>query len=193
MNARAQDAVDAIAAQWHKELPALAAENMILIGRLKRCAVQIDRELERVFAAHGLGGGLFDVLATLRRSGAPYTLTPTELYSSLMVSSGTISTRLKKLEAEGWIERLPNPEDARSLLVRLTAGGKERISPAASMRRTDAAPPASARLRQTRTFSPSRTQTFTRPRTARRSGHSLTRATSTGRGPSRNSASSSAR
>lgn len=130
MNAREQDAVDAIAAQWHKELPALAAENMILIGRLKRCAAQIDRELERVFAAHGLGGGLFDVLATLRRSGAPYTLTPTELYSSLMVSSGTISTRLKKLEAEGWIERLPNPEDARSLLVRLSASGKERIEQA---------------------------------------------------------------
>ena len=127
MNAREQDAVDAIAAQWHKELPALAAENMILIGRLKRCAAQSERELERVFAAHGLGGGLFDVLATLRRSGAPYTLTPTELYSSLMVSSGTISTRLKKLEAEGWIERLPNPEDARSLLVRLSASGKERI------------------------------------------------------------------
>ena len=130
MNAREQDAVDAIAAQWHKELPALAAENMILIGRLKRCAAQIERELERVFAAHGLGGGLFDVLATLRRSGAPYTLTPTELYSSLMVSSGTISTRLKKLEAEGWIERLPNPEDARSLLVRLSASGKERIEQA---------------------------------------------------------------
>ena len=127
MNAREQDAVDAIAAHWHKELPALAAENMILIGRLKRCAAQIERELERVFAAHGLGGGLFDVLATLRRSGAPYTLTPTELYSSLMVSSGTISTRLKKLEAEGWIERLTNPEDARSLLVRLSASGKERI------------------------------------------------------------------
>ena len=127
MSAREQDAVDAIAAQWHKELPALAAENMILIGRLKRCAAQIERELERVFVAHGLGGGLFDVLATLRRSGAPYTLTPTELYSSLMVSSGTISTRLKKLEAEGWIERLPNPEDARSLLVRLSASGKERI------------------------------------------------------------------
>ena len=121
MNAREQDAVDAIAAQWHKELPALAAENMILIGRLKRCAAQIERELERVFAAHGLGGGLFDVLDTL---------TPTELYSSLMVSSGTISTRLKKLEAEGWIERLPNPEDARSLLVRLSASGKERIEQA---------------------------------------------------------------
>ena len=55
MNAREQDAVDAIAAQWHKELPALAAENMILIGRLKRCAAQIERELERVFAAHGAG------------------------------------------------------------------------------------------------------------------------------------------
>ena len=84
-------------AQWKQELPELAAENMLLIGRLKRAAAVIARELEKVYGEYGLTEGSFDVLATLRRSGAPYTLTPTELFSALMVTSGTMTTRLKNL------------------------------------------------------------------------------------------------
>ena len=117
-------------AQWKQELPELAAENMLLIGRLKRAAAVIARELEKVYGEYGLTEGSFDVLATLRRSGAPYTLTPTELFSALMVTSGTMTTRLKNLENQGLIDRLPNPGDARSLLVRLTDKGKELIEQA---------------------------------------------------------------
>ena len=117
-------------AQWKQELPELAAENMLLIGRLKRATALIVRELEKVYGEYGLTEGSFDVLATLRRSGAPYTLTPTELFSALMVTSGTMTTRLKNLENQGLIDRLPNPDDARSLLVRLTDKGKELIEQA---------------------------------------------------------------
>ena len=119
------DAAAHAVAQWKQELPELAAENMLLIGRLKRAAAVIARELEKVYGEYGLTEGSFDVLATLRRSGAPYTLTPTELFSSLMVTSGTMTTRLKNLENQGLIDRLPNPDDARSMLVRLTDKGKE--------------------------------------------------------------------
>ena len=117
-------------AQWKQELPELAAENMLLIGRLKRAAAVIAHELEKVYGEYGLTEGSFDVLATLRRSGAPYTLTPTELFSALMVTSGTMTTRLKNLENQGLIDRLPNPDDARSMLVRLTDKGKELIEQA---------------------------------------------------------------
>lgn len=117
------DAVDAIVAQWRREMPGLAAENMALIGRLKRCAALLQPQLDSVFAEYGLGSGAFDVLATLRRSGSPYCLTPTALFAALMVTSGTMTTRLKNLEAQGWIRRLPNPEDARSMLVQLTESG----------------------------------------------------------------------
>lgn len=130
MNTQHPDAVDKIIAQWQRELPDSESENMALIGRLKRCAALVSRELDSVFAAHGLAGGAFDVLAALRRSGAPYTLTPTELFSSLMVTSGTMTTRLKNLESQGLIERIPNPADARSLLVRLTGKGKTLIETA---------------------------------------------------------------
>lgn len=124
------DAAARAVAQWKQELPELAAENMLLIGRLKRAAAVIARELEKVYGKYGLTEGSFDVLATLRRSGAPYTLTPTELFSALMVTSGTMTTRLKNLENQGLIDRLPNPDDARSLLVRLTDKGKELIEQA---------------------------------------------------------------
>ena len=121
------DAVDRIVAQWQRELPELASENMLLFGRLKRCAVLWQPRIDAVFAEYGLGTGDFDVLATLRRNGAPYTLTPTALFASMMVTSGTMTSRLQKLESKGWIERLPNPDDARSMLVRLSGSGKELI------------------------------------------------------------------
>lgn len=132
MNARSDhqpspDAVDAIVAQWQREMPDLPTADMALIGRLKRCAALIQPRLEAVFAEHGLSSGGFDVLATLRRSGAPYTLSPTALFAALMITSGTMTQRLKQLEAQGWIRRLPNPDDARSLLVQLTDNGKALI------------------------------------------------------------------
>ena len=123
------DAAARAVAQWKQELPELEAENMLLIGRLKRAAALIARELEKVYGEYGLTEGSFDVLATLRRSGAPYTLTPTELFSSLMVTSGTMTTRLKNWKPR-LIDRLPNPDDARSMLVRLTDKGKELIEKA---------------------------------------------------------------
>ncbi|QNP60402.1 MarR family winged helix-turn-helix transcriptional regulator [Paenacidovorax monticola] len=119
----APDAVDAILAQWRRERPDLDTGPMGPIGRLKRCAALMERRLETTFARFGLSFWEFDMLATLRRSGAPYRLAPTALFSTLMVTSGTMTHRLQKLEASGWVERLPNPDDARSLLVQLTPEG----------------------------------------------------------------------
>lgn len=118
-----EDPVDIIIKQWQKELPELASEKMALIGRLKRCAALIQPKLDSVFNEYGLGSGSFDVLATLRRSGSPYCLSPTELFASLMVTSGTMTVRLQKLENQGLIKRVPNPNDARSTLVQLTEKG----------------------------------------------------------------------
>lgn len=121
------DAVDVIIDQWKREIPELASENMALIGRLKRCATLLIPRLDEVFSRYDLSNGAFDVLATLRRAGAPYTLTPTELFASLMVTSGTMTTRLQKVQKRGWVERIPNPDDARSMLVKLTDSGRELV------------------------------------------------------------------
>ena len=121
------DAVDAICAQWASERPDLALQNMEIIGRLKRCAALVQPKLADTFAEFGLNIWEFDVLATLRRSGKPYCLAPTELFSTLMITSGTMTHRMAQLEKRGLIERLANPDDARSKLVQLTQEGFELV------------------------------------------------------------------
>lgn len=129
----AGDAVDAILAQWARERPDLDASPMGPIGRIKRCAALIEQSLDANFAQFGLSFWEFDMLAALRRSGAPYRLSPTELFSTLMVTSGTMTHRLKRLEASGWIERVPNALDARSMLVQLTKPGLKLIDAAVTV------------------------------------------------------------
>lgn len=120
---RPPDSVDAILEQWRRERPDLDASPMGAIGRVKRCAALLQRRLDKTFSAFGMTSWEFDVLATLRRSGTPHCLAPTALFSALMITSGTMTHRLQRLEAAGWIERQANPNDARSLLVQLTPAG----------------------------------------------------------------------
>lgn len=117
------DKVDLILEQWAREMPALDVGPMGVIGRLNRCAALMRRRLDAKFEEFGLSNWEFDVLATLRRSGAPHQLAPTALFSQLMVTSGTMTHRLQRLEAQGWVSRAPNPADARSLLVQLSPAG----------------------------------------------------------------------
>lgn len=127
------DKVDAIIKQWAKERPDLgtdALRAMAIIGRLKRCATLLTPQLEQVHAEFGLSMGEFDVLATLRRAGAPYILTPTQLQASLMVTGGAVTHRLKLLQHRGLIERKPNPDDSRSMLVKLSPKGRKLIDSA---------------------------------------------------------------
>ncbi|RUM27353.1 MarR family transcriptional regulator [Rhizobium vallis] len=118
-----QDHVDRILAQWRRERPDLDVEPMGILGRLKRLGTHLGREVETVLARHGLSTSSFDVLATLRRSGVPYQLSPGDLLEMTMVSSGTMTNRIDQLEKAGFVERLLNPEDRRSVLIVLTEKG----------------------------------------------------------------------
>ncbi|MBZ9796517.1 MarR family winged helix-turn-helix transcriptional regulator [Mesorhizobium sp. ES1-4] len=110
--------------QWQRERPDLDVSPMAVIGRLNEVASLIARErLAPLFARFGLQAGEFDVLATLRRSGSPYALTPTALYEATMVTSGAMTNRLDRLEASGLIQRAPHPNDRRGIVVRLTEKG----------------------------------------------------------------------
>lgn len=120
---RQADAVDTVLEQWRRERPDLDVTPMGTIGRIKRCAALLQRKLDETFEAFGLTSWEFDVLATLRRTGAPYRLAPTVLFSALMITSGTMTHRLQRLEASGLVKRVPNQHDARSLLVELTPEG----------------------------------------------------------------------
>lgn len=112
--------------QWRRERPDLDVSPMGVIGRLNEASALIARDrLAPLFARFGLQPGEFDVLATLRRSGAPYALTPTELYEATMVTSGAMTARLDRLEKAGLIRRAPHPSDRRGVVVELTAKGRE--------------------------------------------------------------------
>jgi DNA-binding MarR family transcriptional regulator len=117
------DHVDRITAQWNRERPDLDTGPMGLLGRLARLRNHLTRETEKVFAGHGINAAAFDVLATLRRSGAPYRLSPGDLLATTMVSSGTMTNRLDQLEKAGLIERMHNPEDRRGVIIALTDKG----------------------------------------------------------------------
>ena len=114
-------------AQWARELPDVDTSGMAILGRARWITLRGRPLIEQVFERHGLDTGTFDVLTTLLRSGPPYRLRPTELYTSLMVSSGGLTDRLIRLEKGGLVERLPSESDARSILVQLTAKGRDRI------------------------------------------------------------------
>ncbi|PDS80710.1 MarR family transcriptional regulator [Rhizobium sp. L43] len=118
-----QDHVDRILAQWRRERPDLDVEPMGILGRLKRLGTHLGREVEAVLVQHGLSTSAFDVLATLRRSGNPYRLSPGELLEMTMVSSGTMTNRIDQLEKAGFVERILNPGDRRSVLIALTDKG----------------------------------------------------------------------
>lgn len=121
------DKLDGIIAQWQRERPDLDVSAMALLGRLSRLQKLLSREMQKTFAEHGLNGPAFDVLATLRRSGAPHALTAGELLNAMMVTSGTMTNRIDQLVKAGWVERRKNPDDGRGVLIGLTDSGFTKI------------------------------------------------------------------
>jgi DNA-binding MarR family transcriptional regulator len=124
------DHVSAVLAQWATERPDLDVSPMGIIGRISRLSLTMSKELELIFSQYGLYRWGFDVLATLRRSGAPYRLSPSALYRSMMVTSGTMTNRIDNLEEKGLVRRVPDPEDRRGILVELTEQGRNLIDTA---------------------------------------------------------------
>ncbi len=127
MAKRNADAIDGIVEQWRRERPDLELEAMAIVGRLGRLHLVAQPAIEAVFAAHGLQRGEFDVLAALRRSGAPFALNPSVLADTLMLSRAGMTGRLDRLESAGLVQRVADAGDRRAVRVVLTAAGRELI------------------------------------------------------------------
>lgn len=123
------DSVDQILTQWKNVRPDLNCSSMGVVGRLRRTSNSWKNAMDHVFKKHGLSSIEFDILATMRRSD-PSGITPTELYKTLMLSSGAVSTRLEKLVKEGLVERISSAHDRRSCKVILTKNGMALIDTA---------------------------------------------------------------
>jgi DNA-binding MarR family transcriptional regulator len=123
----AQDHVDELLAQWRRERPDLDVVPLGVYSRLFRVVQLLNIELAKGLGQYGLQQGWFDLLAALRRVGAPYELNPTSLMRATLLSSSGMTKRLDRMEEAGLIERRPDPNDRRGTLVRLTRRGKNVI------------------------------------------------------------------
>lgn len=121
------DHVDRVREQWARQSPELDTAPIGVVARIGRLQEYLDRGMERLFAEHGLTRTAWDVLASLRRTGEPYQVRPSDLAAALMRTSGAITHTLRRLEHAGLIERTSNPADLRNLLVRLTPAGKDLV------------------------------------------------------------------
>ncbi|WP_153394374.1 MarR family winged helix-turn-helix transcriptional regulator [Ornithinicoccus halotolerans] len=117
------DEVDRIVAAWQRERPDLDSSPLHVLSRVSRLARHLDLARRRAFAEHRLESWEFDVLSALRRSGAPYRMTPGQLVRETLVTSGTMTNRIDRLAVQGFVERSPSPTDRRGVVVTLTREG----------------------------------------------------------------------
>ncbi len=122
-----RDEVDRLVEAWQRERADLDLGPMEVLSRVTRLGHHLDRARRQAFAEHAIESWEFDVLAALRRAGAPYELSPGRLLRETLVTSGTMTNRVDRLAARGLVERLPDPKDRRGVLVRLTATGRRTV------------------------------------------------------------------
>lgn len=124
------DEVDRIIEAWRRERPDLDVAPLAVLSRISRLARHLDLARARAFSRHDLEQWEFDVLSALRRAGEPYQLSPGTLVTQTLVTSGTMTNRIDRLEESGLVRRLPAPADRRGVLVRLTSAGLARVDAA---------------------------------------------------------------
>jgi DNA-binding MarR family transcriptional regulator len=121
------DEVDGLVEAWRRERPDLDLGPMEVLSRVSRLAHHLDRARRTAFSDHAIETWEFDVLAALRRAGSPYQLSPGRLLKETLVTSGTMTNRVDRLEERGFVKRLPDPSDRRGVLVQLTDEGKHTV------------------------------------------------------------------
>jgi DNA-binding MarR family transcriptional regulator len=127
MIGRMRDEVDRLVEAWQRERADLDLRPMEVLSRVTRLGHHLDRARRQAFTEHAIESWEFDVLAALRRAGAPYELSPGRLLKETLVTSGTMTNRVDRLAARGLVERLPDPRDRRGVLVRLTPAGRRTV------------------------------------------------------------------
>ena len=118
------DAIDRLITLWSAAMPDVDTRGLSVLGRARRVTLRARAAVEPLLAAHGIDGGGYDVLATLRAEPPPHRLRPTELYRALGISSGGLTARLNKLEVARMIRRPAASDDKRSVFVELSPKGR---------------------------------------------------------------------
>lgn len=121
---READSVSRMIAEWHRERPDLDTSPLAILGRIQRLSTHLLRIAESNLTQIGLTWETFSLIATLRRSGPPFALRPTDIYRQSLLTSGTVTKRIDNVERMGLVERIRDGKDRRSIVVRLTPAGR---------------------------------------------------------------------
>ena len=124
------DQLDRMLDQWRRERPEIDADGMALVPRVLRLAHLYDAEMARISRSFGLKPGWLDVLSALRRAGAPYRMSASELAKWVLLSSGGMTLRIDRMEEAALVRRRPDPSDRRGVLIELTPRGRKVIDAA---------------------------------------------------------------
>lgn len=119
------DAIELFIDQWKRERPDLDVWPLGILGRTQRISEHLVRKSAATLAPLGLTWEAFSVIVSLRRSGSPYQMRPTDLYQQSLLSSGAVTNRIDRVEKMGLVQRVPDPADRRSVIVRLTSAGRK--------------------------------------------------------------------
>jgi DNA-binding MarR family transcriptional regulator len=130
MDGRSADEVDALVEAWRRERSDLDLAPVEVFSRISRLARRLDLARREAFTEHRIEPWEFDVLSALRRAGRPYQLSPGALLRETLVTSGTMTNRVDRLERRGLVSRAPDPQDRRGVLVGLTTDGKRTVDAA---------------------------------------------------------------
>jgi len=125
-----RDEVDELLEDWGRERGDLDLAPVAVFSRVSRLARRLELARREAFAEQGIEQWEFDVLAALRRAGTPYELSPGRLLTETLVTSGTMTNRIDRLSARGYVERYPDPDDRRGVIVRLTVEGRSAVDAA---------------------------------------------------------------
>ena len=124
------DEVDELVGAWQRERSDLDLAPVEVFSRISRLARHLDLARRKAFSSHEIEPWEFDVLAALRRAGKPYQLTPGRLIRETMVTSGTMTNRIDRLAERDFVERSPDPNDRRGVIVALTPKGRRAVDAA---------------------------------------------------------------
>lgn len=128
------DIIDTLISDWKCERPELDASAMAIVGRILSLGRTLEKRAESVLCDIGICYSDLDVLATLRRSGKPYVLTPSQLMQSVLITSGAMTALLDRLTKLELIYRSVDEKDKRVKRATLTKKGIKTIDKAIEMR-----------------------------------------------------------
>jgi len=118
------DSVERMLHEWRRELPELNASPLGIQGRVVRLSGHLLRRVDEWLGPLGLSWEAFSLIVTLRRSGKPYEMRPTDILRESLLTSGAITNRIDRVAEVGLVKRYPDPDDRRGYLVKLTNAGK---------------------------------------------------------------------